>query len=238
VSASAGVAALGETTDSPADLQAEAESALLDARSIGQGSVVVWTPEGVGQPAARRDYSELVNELAVVVESRSEFDVGHGVRVSELAVTLARAAGMQPADIEPMRLAGRLHDLGKIGISDRILDKPGDLDADETLRVREHPALGSRLLASAVDPRMLPWILHHHERWDGAGYPAGIGGEELPLGSRVLALANAWDELVVKQPTRRALSYDEAVAEVGRERGAGFDPLLTDIFLAEVVWRD
>lgn len=238
VSASAGVAELGETTDSAVDLEAEAVSALLDARSVGQGSVVVWTPEGVGEPAERRDYSGLVNQLAAVVESRSEFDAGHGARVSDLGARLALVAGMQPADIEPMRQAGRLHDLGKIGVSDRILDKPGDLSADEEATVREHPALGSRLLASAVDQRILPWILHHHERWDGAGYPSGIGGEDLPLGSRVLALADAWDNMLVKQPTRRALTFEEAVDRLVGERGAAFDPLLVDVFLAEVVWPD
>lgn len=100
-----------------------------------------------------------------------------------------------------------------------------------------HAALGARLLASAVDPRILPWVLSHHERWDGTGYPNGLGGDSLPLGARVLAVADAWDNYVHKQPTRRALTYDEAVAELNRGRGTAFDPLLVDLFLAEVVWK-
>lgn len=124
VSASAGIATLDDQTEAGADLAAEAESALLDARTAGQGSILAWDPSVPVHSWGRRDYSELVGELATLVELRSEFDFGHGGRVADLAAKLAESSCMSPADIDQIRKAGRLHDLGKIGVPDRVLDNP------------------------------------------------------------------------------------------------------------------
>jgi putative two-component system response regulator len=128
-----------------------------------------------------------------------------------------------------------LHDVGKIGIPEAILGKTNGLTADERMILRRHPEIGERIclpLASARD--FAPIVRHHHERWDGAGYPDGLAGVEIPLGARIVSLVDAWDAMTHDRPYRRAAPATEAIEELNRERGRQFDPDLTVAFIGLV----
>jgi response regulator RpfG family c-di-GMP phosphodiesterase len=141
---------------------------------------------------------------------------------------------MRGDELEAVAFGAILHDIGKIAMSDRVLNKPGRLDEVELERMREHPEIGGRIcdpLASAV--RFGPIIRHHHERWDGTGYPRGLAGEEIPLGARIVAIADAYDAITFGRPYRRARTHDQAVDELARCSGSQFDPALVPYFITE-----
>jgi HD-GYP domain-containing protein (c-di-GMP phosphodiesterase class II) len=123
-----------------------------------------------------------------------------------------------------MRLAGLLHDVGKIGIGDAILKKPGPLTDDEYRQMQAHSLLGYDIISAAELDTEAGWVLHHHERYDGAGYPAGLAGEEIPLASRVLAVADAFETMTGGRPYRSRLTIEAALAELHEHAGAQFDP--------------
>ena len=237
ITASAGVATLGVTLLDARALRIAASDALAHARALGGSQVSATT--GIERWEAQRDdassrhesYLALVHGLASAVDDRSVFTKGHGKRVSASAVRLATACGMDEDDVRLMSIAGRLHDLGKIGVPDKILDKPSARTAPEEEVMRRHPVLGVRVLSSADLPRLLPWIHHHHECWDGSGYPDGLVAEQIPLGARVLAVVDAWERYVVRQPTRRALTRPEAAARIVAESGILWDPQLAEALL-------
>jgi HD-GYP domain-containing protein (c-di-GMP phosphodiesterase class II) len=130
---------------------------------------------------------------------------------------------------------GYLHDIGKIGICDSILNKPGPLSIDEYETVKKHPSIGDSIVSElGLSPEERSIIRHHHERWDGAGYPDGLSGEQIPLLARVLSIADAFDAMTSKRAYRDAMSRDQALAELLKNRGKQFDPLALDAFL-EVV---
>ena len=171
--------------------------------------------------------------LADLIDARDAYTFGHSMRVADYAERLARRFGMQPAQIELVREAGRLHDIGKISTEDHILRKPGPLAPDEMAEMRNHCEHGYEFL------RQLPefWegaqlVRLHHERFDGTGYPRGIGGTELPQEASIISLADAWDAMTSDRPYRRALDRDQAKAEVLRLRGAQWDPQVVDTFMA------
>jgi HD-GYP domain-containing protein (c-di-GMP phosphodiesterase class II) len=125
-----------------------------------------------------------------------------------------------------------LHDIGKLAVSDEVLRKAGRLDDHELAQIREHPKTGARLILRIAALRdAIPYVLYHHERWDGAGYPSGKAGEEIPLEARVLAVADAFDAMTSDRPYRRALTHEEALAEVERCAGTQFDPQIASVFL-------
>jgi HD-GYP domain-containing protein (c-di-GMP phosphodiesterase class II) len=161
----------------------------------------------------------------------------HSTRVTALAVLVARRLDWTDHELAPLRLGGTLHDVGKLGVPERILRKPGRLTVVETAQIRAHPALGVRLLAAIPDARRaLPYVLYHHERWDGGGYPSGRARDEIPLGARVLAVADAFDAMTCDRPYRRALTVGQALAELERCAGSQFDPTVARVFLA--AWRE
>jgi putative nucleotidyltransferase with HDIG domain len=149
----------------------------------------------------------------------------HSDRVTELALQLADAVGAG-ADVDAaIRIGGPLHDVGKLRISDRILNKPGPLDPREVAEIREHPVTGAAMVRPVRNLRPgVACVLHHHERWDGGGYPHGLAGDDIPLEARIVAVADAWDAMVSDRPYRPALRREAALAEVDRCRGTQFDP--------------
>jgi putative two-component system response regulator len=157
--------------------------------------------------------------------------------VGETAALLAGEAGMTELQVETVRVAGRLHDLGKMSVPDRVLDKPGPLDEEEERRLREHPVLASRMLAPVGDRELTAWVGDHHERWDGSGYPLGLSGKGISLGGRVLGIADEWENLIARQPTRRALSRPEAIARISAGAGTLWDPALVDVFLSRLAYK-
>jgi putative nucleotidyltransferase with HDIG domain len=174
----------------------------------------------------------MLTTLSRAIEVRDPYTRGHSTRVTAIAEAIARRLGWDEERLELLQLGGPLHDVGKLGVSEEVLAKPGRLDEAELAQIREHPKLGARILLRVAALRgALPYVLYHHERWDGGGYPTGRAGERIPLEARVLAVADAFDAMTSDRPYRPALDRDEAVAEVVRCAGTQFDPEVVRVFL-------
>ncbi len=237
VTACAGVAGVDDTIRDGDDLRDALASALASARALGRAQVATAGPERLvarARPGDEGSFLAIAHGLVAANEDRAAWLEGHGERVAHTAGRLSVLAGMDAAGIASMRLAGRLHDLGKIAVPDRILDKPAELDPEEQRQLQEHPVLAARMLAPAGDADLIAWVGDHHERFDGSGYPVGLSGNGISLGGRILALADAWENLLVRQPTRRALSRAEAVERITAESGVLWDPVLAELLLWDV----
>src|SRR5215210_2141593 len=174
----------------------------------------------------------MLSVLSGAIEARDPYTRGHSARVTALAEAIARRLGWSESRIAALRVGGPLHDIGKLAVPDAVLCKEGRLDADELAQIREHPKTGARLLLRLAALReAIPYVLYHHERWDGTGYPSGKAGEEIPVEARVLAVADAFDAMTSNRPYRRALSCEQALAEVARCAGTQFDPRIATVFL-------
>jgi HD-GYP domain-containing protein (c-di-GMP phosphodiesterase class II) len=161
-------------------------------------------------------------------------DVGdalHSARVGMLARALARRLGWQRGRALGLGIGGTVHDIGKAAVPRSILGKPGPLTETELTAVRRHPATGARLISSVGTLRFaVPYVLYHHERWDGAGYPTGCARGQIPIEARILAVADAFDAMISDRPYRRALEPEAALAELDRCAGSQFDPLVAETF--------
>ncbi|HRX83493.1 MAG TPA: HD-GYP domain-containing protein [Phycisphaerae bacterium] len=184
----------------------------------------------------RRSYLESTRALVATVEARDVYTHQHSARVARLCRCIAQRLRLSAGQIECIVTAAMLHDIGKIGVPDAILNKPGPLTEDEFDFVKRHPAIGVEILGHTTYlQNELPLILHHHERADGSGYPGGLRGDEIPFGARILAVADALDTMV----TRRSYKAPMAMKQVRRElvvgRGLQFDEAVADATLA---WLD
>lgn len=194
---------------------------------------------GVGTPAPRppllldTDHG-LIRGLLMALEVRDAETIAHCQRVTNLTSLLAARMGLDETLRQQLALGAALHDVGKIGIPDRILHKPGKLTPDEYRQLQEHPLTGFRMLQDLADhyPATLDVIRHHHERFDGRGYPDGLRGEEIPFGARLFSVVDAFDAMLHDRPYRQARSLEEARQELIRERGRQFCPTCVDAFLA------
>src|SRR5919201_5329785 len=181
----------------------------------------------------------MLSMLSRAIDSRDPYTRGHSTRVTAFAEAIARRLGWDEERLEQLRVGGRLHDVGKLGVPKEVLCKRGRLDPEEFDEIRQHPTLGTKLLLRLTAFRgAFPYVLYHHERWDGKGYPTGRAGDEIPLEARVLAVADAFDAMTSDRPYRRALSHDEALAEVERCAGTQFDPEIAEIFIELFSERD
>ena len=168
------------------------------------------------------------------LRERDENTSAHSGRTCCLALETGQACGLSPDDLATLKLAAELHDVGKIGIPDRVLLKPGPLDDEEWEVMQTHAALGAGMLAdSRTDLLQLAEIVArtHHERWDGSGYPAGLAGEDIPLAGRICTIADVFDALTSWRPYKEAWPVSEALAEIRRQSGRQFDPALVEAFL-------
>lgn len=176
-----------------------------------------------------------IEALLRAVETTHRAVRGHSERTAQLAERLAAAAGMTPAERETARMAGLLHDVGKLGVPDRVLSKPGRLDDDERAVVNMHPEIGHRLLQGVGGlEHALPAVLWHHERWDGQGYPHRLAGERIPRLARIMAIVDSFDAMRSDRPYRGALEPARALAEIRDGAGRQFDPALAATFLGMV----
>jgi response regulator RpfG family c-di-GMP phosphodiesterase len=174
----------------------------------------------------------VLRAMVNVLEHRDAYTAGHSRRVTEIAVATAEVFSLSEEEREVLSLAGPIHDLGKIGIEDNILRKPGKLDEDEYDIIKSHPEKGKLIIEPLHFLReTIPIILHHHERHDGSGYPGGLAGEEIPLGARIMSVADAFDAMTSSRAYRAARSSKEAFDELARCRGTQFDPEIVDLFL-------
>ncbi len=173
----------------------------------------------------RELFINTVASLANAIDAKSPWTKGHSERVMHLAVAIATEMGLDEATIERVRLGGLLHDIGKIGVIEALLEKPATLSEDEFPPLRLHPEKGVAILAPIEQLRdVLPGILHHHERYDGTGYPGRLKGKTIPLEARVITVADSFDAIVSARPYKKGLSVAEALAELKRCAGSQFDP--------------
>ena len=156
---------------------------------------------------------------------------GHVHRVSDLAVNLGIGIGLGEIELDRLALAGVLHDVGKIHLDPGILGKPGPLDPTERELMNRHPELGFAMTRNRLDPKVAEAILYHHERYDGRGYPFGLGGEEIPILSRIILVADAFDAMTSTRSYQSALPVEFAVNEIRKHAGTQFDPHVVDLFL-------
>jgi putative nucleotidyltransferase with HDIG domain len=176
---------------------------------------------------------EAVESLNATVDAKDPYTAGHSARVQRIALTVARELGVPGERLDAVRFGGLFHDIGKIGVPDHILTKPGTLDPEEYDAIKRHPADGAEIVSHFSRLReAVPLIRHHHERWDGNGYPDQLAGTEIPTEAYLVGLADAWDAMTTDRPYRPALTVEEAATEVRRCRGTQFSPAVVDAFFA------
>jgi putative nucleotidyltransferase with HDIG domain len=180
-------------------------------------------------------YLTTMGALAAALEAKDAYTNDHAAKIADLAWAVCEQLGLQSDESRIIRLGALLHDVGKIGVPEQILRKPGPLSQDELLRMQQHPGIGARILeAVPYFAELVPLVRSSHERWDGGGYPDGLRGGQIPLGSRVIAVCDAFHAMTEDRVYRRALSVEGAVAEITRCSGGQFDPLCAAA-LVEVV---
>ena len=174
-----------------------------------------------------------MSALITALEARDEYTKGHTARVSRMAMRLGRAMGLDDKELRNLEIGANLHDIGKIGVRDAVLLKPDRLTPEEYAMIQEHAVIGAEILRPIVSlAPVLPLILLHHERWDGRGYPTAIMGEEIPLGARIIAIADAFDAMTTDRPYRTGMALDRALDILLQEAGRQFCPTCTMSFLA------
>ncbi len=231
VSVSAGIVAADEYRHQDA-LVREADLALRAAKR-GQEAVVIYTPEldeeDRPSPGAMRAHrGTLANALALAVDAKDSYTRSHCQTVSRLCALVAGELGLSPDRVVRLRLAGLLHDVGKIGVPDAVLGKPARLDEAEYTQMQRHATLGGDIAAAADLAEESHWIRHHHERYDGTGYPDRLEGEEIPLESRIILACDAYEAMTSNRPYRDAPGHAFAIAELQRNAGTQFDPRVVD----------
>lgn len=180
----------------------------------------------------RHNYLKTVRGFALAVEAKDKYTHGHSENVMNFTVILAKYLGFEGKDIEQIKYAGLLHDIGKIGVDEAILNKPGKLTPDEFEQIKRHPELGSRILENVpFFEYLVPLIKHHHEFFNGEGYPSGLAGEDIPYGARLLSVADAFEAMTSNRPYRKALSRQVAFDIMKKEMGSQFDPEIVESFL-------
>jgi two-component system cell cycle response regulator len=207
-----------------------ADQALYAAKAMGRDRSVIYNPEvlasvlgGNLDPAAGNEHLSAVLVLAETLDLRDSGTSSHSQTVGRLAALIAKALGFEDARVERIRLAGVLHDIGKIGIPDWILHKPGALDDAEWAEVKKHPEMGARIAASAKLDDISEWILYHHERCDGNGYPSRLPADKIPVEAKILAVADAYEAMTAERVYKRAIRAPEAEEELRRQAGTQFD---------------
>jgi HD-GYP domain-containing protein (c-di-GMP phosphodiesterase class II) len=175
--------------------------------------------------------SAIVKTVMKLLKERDFITEGHAERLQDIVSNLGAAIGLSASQIADLRLLGQFHDIGKVGVSDKVLLKPGKLTAEETIEMQRHCEIGYRIaLSSGELAPIADWILKHQEWWDGSGYPLGLAGYDIPLECRILAIADAYDAMTNDRPYRKAMGYDDAIAELKRCAGTQFDPELVETF--------
>jgi diguanylate cyclase (GGDEF)-like protein len=230
---SSGIATYPVHATEPAELKKCADLALYQSKHNGKDRVSVYTGaellsasfgDGAVVNAAQDLRLQTAERLVAVVDARDAYVGRHSQGVGQLVESIGAVLGLDPDELRQLRLAGMLHDLGKIGVPDDVLNHGGPLSADQEALMRKHPEIGYELLDGLdLDP-VDTWVLHHHEHWDGSGYPHGLAGEEIPFGSRIILVADAFEAMTTHRSYRRAIGIEAAMSELRENAGIQFDP--------------
>ncbi|RLA98725.1 MAG: hypothetical protein DRG37_06120 [Deltaproteobacteria bacterium] len=177
-----------------------------------------------------------LDSMAKILDARDPHTSRHSTRVTELSMRIGKALGLSDEDLDVLKVSASLHDIGKVGVPDKILLKKGKLTVEEMNIIKKHPDIGFDILSSIIPMKKDAEIIrHHHERYDGKGYPMGLKGEDIPFLSRIITLADAFDAMTSDRPYRKALPYSVALQEIKRCRGTQFDPGIVDMFIRKVI---
>ncbi|HZT93046.1 MAG TPA: diguanylate cyclase [Gaiellaceae bacterium] len=242
VTVSAGVAMYPTHGTGRDELIRLADSALYWAKKDGKNRVRAYAAESIlranleqlADTPDRAAQYRAAESLAKAVDERDAYTGSHSQRVGEYAARIARRLGADDAVVELTRLAGNLHDLGKLAIPEEVLRNPDSLNEAERIMLERHPQIGFRMLESLGVEPVAEWVLHHHERWDGAGYPNRLAGEEIPLGARIIFVADAYDAMTSDRAYRSAIPQQAALAELERCAGTQFDPAVVKALAEEL----
>ncbi len=177
-------------------------------------------------------YMDSIQTVRYTVEAKDTYTRGHSDRVSEYSVLIGQKLGLSDEDINRLRIGGLFHDVGKIGVPDSILQKDDKLSDDEYSEIKNHPTIGAHILSTAsIFQDIIPIVKHHHERYDGRGYPSQLKGEDIPYLARIAAVADAFDAMTSKRVYRNSLPIDIVISEIEKNKGTQFDPQIADAFL-------
>jgi putative nucleotidyltransferase with HDIG domain len=219
-------AATGELPEFP-----ESQGGVQEIQDLTQGFNHAAKAVREGQERLTRAYVQFVGSLAQALDARDAYTAGHSRRVSEYSCAIAGAMNLSAPDLEIVRVGALLHDLGKIGISDLVLQKPGRLTPEEDQLIRQHPVIGKRILENVQGLEAYLGVVElHHENWDGTGYPRGLKAEETPLHARIVKVADAYDAMTSDRPYRRGMSHAEALAVLKKVTGSQMDPAVVEAF--------
>src|SRR5438093_7084693 len=221
--------------DSEMDDQQEPRSESLAPSSAGQlvGRSPTLVRRGLEQLGAQTLLESIIEALALAIDATKDWTgQSHIRRVQVYAAGVARALGMSDAEIQGVKTAALLHDIGKLAVPEHIFSKPGPLTQEEVQKIRIHPQVGAEIISGVPIPYpVAPPILSHHERWDGKGYPAGLKGDEIPLGARILSVVDYFDALMSERPYHKATSFDAAIGPLRQESGKALDPRVVQTFI-------
>jgi diguanylate cyclase (GGDEF)-like protein/putative nucleotidyltransferase with HDIG domain len=240
VTTSVGIAISGPGAEDASQLLRAATRAVFGAKRLGRDRCVAYHPEALESllgtlneaGGATREQLAAAMLLAETLDMRDVGTARHSQTVGRYAEGIARALGLPEARVDRIRAAGVLHDIGKLGVADAVLKKPGPLTDAEWAEMRRHPELGARILDHANLRDISAWVLAHHERIDGRGYPHGLAGDAIPLEARILAVADAYEAMTADRAYRAALGHDSAQQELRDGTGTQFDPAVVEAFLA------
>ena len=176
------------------------------------------------------EFHEMIECIAAALEERDHYTEGHSLRVSDMVCAIAGKMGFSEDETRIFHFSAHLHDIGKIGIPDSVLRKPGRLSDEEFEIIKQHPAIGARILRKAsAFGELAEIVLHHHERFDGLGYPDGISGYSIPIGSRIIAVCDSIDAMMTTRSYRNAFTESECFEEIKRCSGTRYDPDIVDV---------
>jgi len=177
-------------------------------------------------------FNSTIQCLVSALEMKDTYTQGHAKRVTEYSLSIGSKLNLDETELRDLYLGAILHDIGKVGTDDDVLNKPDSLNLREETLVREHPTKGTLFIAGVEDLRhIIPVILHHHERWDGTGYPGRLKGEQIPLHARIVCIADAFDAMMTNRSFREGLDKESAILELHKKKGTQFDPFLVDVFI-------
>lgn len=180
----------------------------------------------------RNSFLNAITSLAFALDAKDSYTNGHSVRVSEVSVKVAKELGLPDDQVEKIRIAGLIHDIGKIGIPETLLNKTDKLSEEEFRRIQAHSVIGEHILNPVVDDFVvLSMVRHHHERFDGRGYPDGLSGNQIPIGARILTVVDSYDAMTSDRPYRKAIPLEMVIKEIERNRGTQFDTSVVDAFM-------